>query len=34
MDAQTDWLKAVQLLAVYVFLGQAFFFVTPERPTR
>ena len=27
MDARTDWLKALQLLAVYVFLGQAFFFV-------
>ena len=32
-DGRSDWLKGVQLLAVYVILGLAFFFVTPERPT-
>jgi Ca2+:H+ antiporter len=32
-DGRSDWLKGVQLLAVYVILGLAFFFVTPEKPT-
>jgi Ca2+:H+ antiporter len=32
-DGRSDWLKGVQLLAVYVILGLAFFFVTPEGPT-
>jgi Ca2+:H+ antiporter len=32
-DGRSDWLKGVQLLAVYVILGLAFFFVTPARPT-
>jgi Ca2+:H+ antiporter len=31
-DGRSDWLKGVQLLAVYVILGLAFFFVTPETP--
>jgi Ca2+:H+ antiporter len=31
-DGRSDWLKGVQLLAVYVILGLAFFFVTPEKP--
>jgi Ca2+:H+ antiporter len=31
-DGRSDWLKGVQLLAVYMILGLAFFFVTPERP--
>jgi Ca2+:H+ antiporter len=31
-DGRSDWLKGVQLLAVYVILGLAFFFVTPEQP--
>ena len=31
-DGRSDWLKGVQLLAVYVILGLAFFFVTPGRP--
>jgi Ca2+:H+ antiporter len=30
-DGRSDWLKGVQLLAVYVILGLAFFFVTPEQ---
>ena len=30
-DGRSDWLKGVQLLAVYVILGLAFFFVTPGR---
>ena len=31
-DGRSDWLKGVQLLAVYVILGLACFFVTPGRP--
>jgi Ca2+:H+ antiporter len=31
-DGRSDWLKGVQLLAVYIILGLAFFFVTPGRP--
>jgi Ca2+:H+ antiporter len=33
-DGRSDWLKGVQLLAVYVILGLAFFFVTPAGPHR
>jgi Ca2+:H+ antiporter len=32
-DGRSDWPKGVQLLAVYVILGLAFFFVTPAGPT-
>ena len=32
-DGRSDWLRGVQLLAVYVILGLAFFFVTPAEPT-
>ena len=31
-DGRSDWLKGVQLLAVYVILGLAFFFFRPETP--
>ena len=30
-DGRSDWLEGVQLLAVYVILGLACFFVTPGR---
>jgi Ca2+:H+ antiporter len=32
-DGRSDWLKGVQLLAVYLILGLAFFFLTPAAPT-